>query len=110
MPNPFDPGALGPLMAGLQQNIARMQSEAENAEFEGQAGGGLVRVVSTANEVRSIRIDPKAMEDREMLEDLLVAALNDAGRKAREGVAAQTMDMMAGMGLPPGLLGDLLPK
>lgn len=110
MSNPFESGALGSMMAGLQQNLANMQAEAEATAFEGQAGGGLVRVTATAVDVKSVRIDPKAMADRELLEDLIVAALSDAQRQAREHVAAQTMGMMSNMGLPPGLLQGLMPK
>lgn len=110
MPGQNDPmGALGAMMAGLQQNLANMTAQAESSEVEGQAGGGLVRVVCTGSfEFRRVTLDPRAMEDREMLEDLLVAALNDAARKSRELMAAQTQDMMGNMGLPPGLLGDLM--
>lgn len=110
MSDPFNSGALGSMMAGLQQNLANMQAQAEATEFEGQAGGGMVRVTTTSVEVKRVRIDPNAMGDREMLEDLLVAALNDAQRRSREHVAAQTMGMMSNMGLPPGLLEGLLPK
>lgn len=109
MPDPFSAGGLGPMMAGLQQNLAAMQAQAEQAEVEGQAGGGMVRVVATAVEVRKVQIDPRAMADREMLEDLIVAAMNDAQRRSRELVAAQTTAMMQSMGLPPGLLEGLLP-
>lgn len=110
MPDPFGGNPFGSMMAGLQQNLANMQANAESAEFEGQAGGGMVRVTASAVEVKRVRIDPRAMEDREMLEDLLVAALNDAQRKAREHVTAQTMGMMSNMGLPPDLLEGLMPK
>jgi len=110
MPGPTDPmGALGAMMAGLQQNLANMSAQAESSEVEGQAGGGLVRVTCTAGlDFRKVSIDPKAMADREMLEDLLIAALNDAARKGRSVMSAQAQDLMGGMGLPPGLLGDLM--
>jgi len=110
MPGPFDPGALGSMMAGLQQNLERMQAEADAATFEGSAGGGAVRVTASANEVRRVTIRPSAMDDREMLEDLIVVATNDALGKAKAHAAQSAMDLMSGMGMPPGLLDGLLPK
>lgn len=108
MSNPFDLGALGglgPMMAGLQQQMKRMQEEAEATEVEGQAGGGMVRVVATgAQTLVSVRIDPRLMDDREMLEDLLVAATNDAMRRSKEMVAQKLGALAGAMGLPPGLL------
>lgn len=107
--NPFD--ALGGMMSGLQQNLADMAAQSDQTEVEGKAGGGLVRVRMTGNmDVKAITIDPKAMGDREMLEDLLVAATNDAVVRAREVASQRAMQMMSGLGLPPGLLDGMLPK
>lgn len=107
MSNPFDlgpMGGLGPMMAGLQQQMKRMQEEAEATQVEGQSGGGLVRVVATgAQQIVSIRMDPKVLDDPELVEDLLVAATNDALRRSKE-MTAQKLGALAGaMGLPPGL-------
>lgn len=109
MSNPFDLNALGPMMAGLQQNMARAQAEAATQTSEGQAGGGMVRVVVNGQmDVQSVRIDERAMADREMLEDLITAACNDAVRQSRAHMAEQTQKMLGGLPLPPGLLDGLL--
>lgn len=109
-PNPLG-GMMGGLMAGLQQNMADMAANAENTEVEGEAGGGLVRIIMTAGmAVKRVHIDPEVVGDQEMLEDLLLVAMNDANAKAREAMTAATMGMMGGLGLPPGLLDGLLPR
>lgn len=107
----FGQNPLGGLMAGLQQNMADMAASADATEVEGTSGGGAVRVSMTANMVvKRVRIAPAALSDVEMLEDLVMLAVNDANAKAREAMSAQTMSMMNGLGLPPGLLDGLLPK
>lgn len=109
MSNPFDLGSLGNMMAGLQQSIADSQAAAANLEVEGQAGGGMVRVVCDGQfVVKSVRLREDALQDRELLEDLLVAACNDAVRKARDHMAEQAKSMMGGLPLPAGMLDDLL--
>ena len=110
MPSPFDPGALGNMMAGLQQNLERMQAQNDARTFEGSAGGGAVRVTASANEVRRVQIQPGAMDDREMVEDLIFVATNDALGRAKAQAAQSAMDLMSGIGMPPGLLDGLLPK
>lgn len=108
MSNPFDMGPLGPMMAGFQQRIMQIKAEAELARVEGQAGNGLVRVVANgAGDVVSIRISDDATDDREMLEDLMVAATNDALRKGRELMAGKMSELTGGLPLPPGLQGLL---
>ena len=74
-------------------------------EVEGQSGSGTVKVVMTCkHEVRRVTIDPSlASDDREMLEDLVAAAFNDAARRVEATVAEKMSGMSAGMGLPPGL-------
>ena len=105
MSNPFDPSALGGMMSGFQQQMKRLQDEAEATQVEGQAAKGLVKVVVTGGQqLVSVRIDPSVMDDREMLEDLIVAATNDALRRSKE-VVSQKLGALAGaLGLPPGLL------
>lgn len=104
MSDPF--GGMGGMLGGLQAQMKRLQEDAERQEVEGVAGRGLVTVrMNGAQEVLSIRIDPKALEDREMLEDLVRAATNDAVRRSKEVVAQKLAGMAAAMGLPPGLLG-----
>ena len=88
----------------MQENMRRMQEELGSIEVEGQSGSGTVKVVMTCkHEVRRVSIDPSLTSDREMLEDLLVAAFNDAARKVDETVAQKMGSLTAGMGLPAGL-------
>ncbi len=100
-------GGLGGLMKQAQQmqaNMKKAQDELAKVEVEGQAGSGMVKVTMTcAHEVRRIKLDDSVMDDKDMLEDLIVAALNDAVKQ----VAATTKDRMSGFGaglnLPPGM-------
>jgi nucleoid-associated protein EbfC len=88
----------------MQENMRRMQEQLGSMEVEGQSGSGTVKIVMTCkNEVRRVSIDPSLTSDREMLEDLLVAAINDAARKVEATVAEKMGSLTAGMGLPPGL-------
>ena len=101
-------GGLGGLMKQAQQmqaNMKKAQDELAKVEVEGQAGSGMVKVTMTcAYEVRRVQLHDSVMgDDKEMLEDLIVAALNDAVKQA----AATSKDKMsgfgAGMNLPPGM-------
>lgn len=89
----------------MQAEMARLQEAAASRRVEGSAGGGLVTAVANGRgELIALRIDPEAAaEDREMLQDLIVAAANDALRKARELMAQEMGQMVGGLGLPPGL-------
>jgi nucleoid-associated protein EbfC len=92
--------------AQLQSKMKAMQDELEHVEVEGIAGGGLVSVRMTAKmEVKAVKIDPSLIkpDDREILEDLLVAALNDARRKAEGAMQEKMQALTGGMSLPPGL-------
>lgn len=99
-------GGLGNLMKQAQQMQDRMkkaQEELASVEVEGQAGSGVVRVVMTcAHVVRRIAIDPAAMDDREMLEDLVAAAVNDAVRRVEETSQSKMAGFTSGLNLPPG--------
>ncbi len=89
----------------MQQNMQKAQAELASVEVEGQAGSGMVKVtVTCAHEVRRVSLDDSLLsDDKEMLEDLIVLALNDAMKKA-EAVSEQRMSgFTAGMGLPPGV-------
>ena len=89
------------MMKQAQQMQDRLQKQMADARVEGNAGGGMVTVVMNgAKQVQSLKIDPEAVskEDVEMLQDLIVAAINDAQRKADDEMASK----MGGM-LPPGL-------
>jgi hypothetical protein len=89
----------------MQAEMERLQAEVGARQVEGNAGGGLVTVVANGRgEIVSVRIDPEAAaEEREMLQDLIVAAANDALRKARELMTQEMGRMVGGLGLPPGL-------
>lgn len=100
-------GGLGGLMKQAQQmqeNMKKMQEQLATVEVEGQAGGGIVKVVMTCrNDVRRVSIDPGALEDKEMLEDLVAAAMNDAVRKAEQTTQERMSGFTAGLNLPPGM-------
>jgi len=101
-------GGLGGLMKQaqeLQANMQKAQQELAQAEVTGQAGGGMVNVVMTGrHEVRRISIDPKLPgDDREMLEDLVAAAVNDAVNKVEALMRERFSGLTAGMPLPGGL-------
>ncbi len=88
----------------MQENMRRMQEQLGSIEVEGQSGSGMVKIAITCkHEVRRVSIDPSLTSDREMLEDLLVAAFNDAARKVDATVAEKMGSLTAGMGLPAGL-------
>jgi len=88
----------------MQENMRRMQEQLGTIEVEGQSGSAMVKIVmSCKHEVRRVSIDPSLTADREMLEDLLVAAFNDAARKVEATVAEKMGALTAGMGLPAGL-------
>ncbi len=87
----------------MQANMAKAQEELALLEVEGQAGAGMVKVLMTcSHDVRRVSIDPSVMDDKEMLEDLLAAAFNDAVRRG-EAVSKERMaGFTAGLNLPPG--------
>jgi DNA-binding YbaB/EbfC family protein len=89
----------------IQNNIQKAQAALESVEVEGQAGAGLVKVVMTChNVVRRVSIDPSLFtDDRDMLEDLLVAAINDATERAKQTSAERMAPLMSGLSLPAGL-------
>ncbi len=94
-------GALGGMMGGLQAKMAEVK---EKARAEGTAGGGLVKVVAAGDlQIVSVSIDPKAMADRELLEDLVRAATNDALVAVQKQIAAVIQQMFGGL-IPPGML------
>ncbi len=91
---------------GLQQKMADMQAELASIEVEGASGGGMVKVVATAKgEVKSVSIDPSLMaaDEREILEDLIVAALNDVRARAERVTQQRMEEVTRGLPLPPGL-------
>jgi DNA-binding YbaB/EbfC family protein len=91
------------MMKQAQQMQERMQKQMEGMRVEATAGGGMVSVVMNgAKQVQSIKIDPEAVskEDVEMLQDLILAALNDAHKKVDEGLQQAMGGMMGGMKIP----------
>ena len=100
-------GGLGGLMKQaqmMQENMKKAQEQLALIEVEGQAGGGMVKVVITCrNDVKRVSIDPGVMDDKEMLEDLIAAAVNDAVRKAEAFSQEKMGSLTAGMQLPPGM-------
>jgi DNA-binding YbaB/EbfC family protein len=88
----------------MQENMKRLHDELAQIEVEGQSGAGLVKVVMTCkNQVRRVSIDPSLVgDDRDMLEDLVAAAFNDAVRRAEEATQQKMASITAGMPLPPG--------
>jgi DNA-binding YbaB/EbfC family protein len=101
-------GNIGQLMKQaqmMQENMRRMQEQLATVEVEGQSGAGMVKVIMTCKyEVKRISIDPSLVgDDREMLEDLVAAAFNDAARRVEQTVAEKMSGFTAGLGLPPGM-------
>ena len=88
----------------MQENMKRMQEQLAQVEVEGQSGAGLVKVtISCRNDVKRIAIDPGLLaDDKDMLEDLIVAAMNDALRKAEQTASERMGSVTAGLPLPPG--------
>jgi DNA-binding YbaB/EbfC family protein len=88
----------------MQENLKKAQDELANLEVQGQSGGGMVKVtLSGKMECRSVRIDPSALADPEMAEDLIAAAFNDAVNKANEESQKRMSAATAGMPIPPGM-------
>lgn len=101
-------GGLGNLMKQAQQmqeKMQKMQAELANIEVIGQSGAGMVKVTMTCKyDVKRVVIDPSLVgEDKDMLEDLVAAAFNDASRRVESTVQEKMGGMAAGMGLPPGM-------
>ena len=89
----------------MQDNMKRVQEELGQVEVEGTSGAGLVKVTMTCkNAVKRVAIDPSLLaDDKDMLEDLVAAAFNDAVRRAEEVAAERMAGVTAGMPMPPGM-------
>jgi len=101
-------GGLGNLMKQaqlMQDNMKKLQGELATTEVEGQSGSGMVKVVMTGrHEVKRVTIDPRLLtEEREMLEDLVAAAVNDAVRRIEAMTQEKMAGVTAGLPLPPGM-------
>ena len=103
----FNKGGIANLMKQAQQmqaNMQKAQEELANIEVEGQSGAGAVKVVMTCkHDVKRVTIDPSVMDDKEMLEDLIAAAVNDANRRAETTMQERMSGFTAGLNLPPGM-------
>ena len=99
-------GGMAGLMKQAQQmqaNMQKAQEELASVEVEGQSGAGAVKVLMTCkHDVKRVTIDPSMMDDKEMLEDLIAAAMNDANRRAEATSEQRMAGFAAGMGMPPG--------
>ncbi len=88
----------------MQENMQKAQEELANLEVEGQSGAGAVKIVMTCkHDVKRVTIDPSVMDDKEMLEDLIAAAVNDANRRVEATVQERMGALTAGLPLPPGM-------
>ncbi|MFM8845126.1 MAG: YbaB/EbfC family nucleoid-associated protein [Gammaproteobacteria bacterium] len=88
----------------LQRNMQKAQEEIARMEVTGESGGGMVKVTMTGkHEVKRVQIEPAVIgEDRDMLEDLVAAAINDAVRRVETETQQRMAGMMSGLRLPPG--------
>ena len=90
----------------LQKKMAEAQSKLDEIEVEGSSGGGLVKVVSTAKgSLKKIKIDESLLntDEKEILEDLIIAAINDAKQKGETAAQEQMKSLTGGLPLPPGM-------
>ena len=88
----------------MQENMKKMQDQLASVEVEGQSGAGMVKVQMTCKyDVRRVSIDPSVLDDKEMLEDLVAAAVNDAVRRVEATTQEKMAAVTAGMPLPPGM-------
>ncbi|MCF2949849.1 YbaB/EbfC family nucleoid-associated protein [Paraglaciecola aquimarina] len=101
-------GGMGNMMKQAQQMQERMQKSQEelaNTEITGESGAGLVKITMTCNHaVRRVEIDESLMEDdKEMIEDLVAAAINDSNRRIQETTQEKMAGVTGGMQMPPGM-------
>ena len=88
----------------MQENMKKAQEQLAQVEVEGQSGAGMVKVTMTcAHDVRRVAIDASVMDDKEMLEDLVAAALNDAVRRVEQVSSERMAGFTSGLNLPPGM-------
>ncbi|MFC7369861.1 YbaB/EbfC family nucleoid-associated protein [Vreelandella zhaodongensis] len=100
-------GGMGNIMKQaqeMQEKMQQVQEEAAKAEVQGEAGAGMVKITMNGrHDVTDVTIDPSVLEeDKELLEDLLAAAVNDAVRKVEANSKAKMQEATAGLNLPPG--------
>ncbi len=90
----------------MQENMGKLKEQLASIEVEGQSGAGMVRVTMTCrHDVKRVSIDPSLLaDDKEMLEDLVAAAINDAAHKVEAAVQEKMAALTGGLGLPPGMM------
>ena len=99
------PGNMQAMMKQAQEMQQRMQEQIEQIRVEASAGGGMVTVkMDGQKRVLGVTIDPEAAGDTEMLQDMVMAAFNEAHKKVEEQAQQKMSGMLGGLGLPPGLL------
>ena len=101
-------GGIGGLMKQaqeMQENMRKMQEQLATVEVEGQSGAGMVKVIMTCrHDVKRVTIDPSLLaDDKDMLEDLIAAAVNDAVRRVEATTQEKMAGFTTGLGLPPGM-------
>ena len=90
----------------IQKKMSEAQEKLKSIEVEGSSGGGMVKVISTAKgEIKKVSIDPSLMKDseKEITEDLIVAAINDGKQKAESAAQEEMKNITGGLALPPGM-------
>ena len=88
----------------MQENMKKAQEQLAQVEVEGQSGAGMVKVLMTcSHDIRRVMIDPSVMDDKEMLEDLVAAAMNDAMRRAEQVSQERMAGFTSGLNLPAGM-------
>src|SRR5437667_11936749 len=89
----------------MQENMRKLQDELASVEVEGQSGAGMVKVTMTCrHDVTRVRIDPSLLaDDKDMLEDPVAAAINDAARKVEAATEGRMSALTGGLGRPPGM-------
>ena len=90
----------------MQKKMQEIQDSLSNLEVEGTSGGGMIKIIMNCkNEVKKIDIDPSIIknDEKEVMEDLIIAALNDAKSKAEEKSQEEMKKLTGGLGLPPGM-------
>ena len=88
----------------MQDNMKKAQEELEQIEVEGQSGAGMVKITMSCNhDVKRVTIDDGVMDDKEMLEDLIAAAINDANRRIETTTQDKMSGFTSGLNLPPGM-------
>ena len=99
------PGNMQKMMQQAQQMQKQLQEEIAQIRVEASTGGGMVTVkMDGQKQALSVAIEKEAMEDREMLEDMMRGAFNEAAKRVDEEAQAKMGGMLGGMGLPPGLM------